>query len=79
MKLSGAGFDFVLNSFAWWDWRSPWFPEQHEMLRRFAPSIGFPDLPFGAPLAARLGTAGTSDPALIAAHYRQSYALVACC
>jgi starch synthase (maltosyl-transferring) len=79
MQLRGAGFDFVLNSFAWWDGRSPWFLEQHELLRRVAPAIGFPDLPFGAPLAARLAAAGATDPAHLAAAYRQRYALAACC
>lgn len=37
------GFDFLFNSFAWWDLRAPWALEQYEALRTIAPSIAFPE------------------------------------
>ncbi len=41
--LAGARFDFILNSAAWWDFRSDWLFEQQARLRRVAPSISFPE------------------------------------
>ena len=37
-----AGFDYLFNSFAWWDLQAPWALEQYETLRTVAPSIAFP-------------------------------------
>ncbi len=37
-----AGFDYLFNSFAWWDLKAPWALEQYERLRILAPSIAFP-------------------------------------
>ncbi|MDB5589910.1 maltotransferase domain-containing protein [Enterovirga sp.] len=38
-----AGFDYLFNSFAWWDFRKPWALENYERLRLLAPSIAFPE------------------------------------
>lgn len=38
-----AGFDYLFNSFAWWDLRAPWALEQYNALRTVAPTIAFPE------------------------------------
>ena len=38
-----AGFDYLFNSFAWWDFRKPWAMEAYEATRLLAPSIAFPE------------------------------------
>jgi starch synthase (maltosyl-transferring) len=40
---AGAGFDYLFNSFAWWNGRDPWALDQYEALRVVAPSIAFPE------------------------------------
>ncbi|HEV2559265.1 MAG TPA: maltotransferase domain-containing protein [Microvirga sp.] len=70
---AGAGFDFLFNSFAWWDCRAPWALEQYEALRTVAPSIAFPENHDMARLAAQAG----DDPAEIARHLSARYALAA--
>jgi starch synthase (maltosyl-transferring) len=40
---AAAGFDWIFNSAKWWDYASPWLMEQHELTRKIAPSIGFPE------------------------------------
>ncbi len=40
---AGAGFDYLFNSFAWWDLKAPWALDQYERLRVLAPSIAFPE------------------------------------
>ncbi len=50
-KLAGLGFDAVFSSARWWDFRSPWLVEEHARQRRIAPSIAFPEEPFGERLA----------------------------
>ena len=40
---AGAGFDFLFNSFAWWDFRKSWAVENYEATRLLAPSIAFPE------------------------------------
>jgi starch synthase (maltosyl-transferring) len=51
---AGAGFDFLFNSFAWWDGKSAWALDQYEKLRLLAPSIAFPENHDMARLAAGL-------------------------
>ncbi len=51
LALAGAGFDYRLNSVAWWDLRSAWFLDQEAALGDVAPSLGFPEAPGGARLA----------------------------
>jgi len=41
--LGEAGFDYLYNSSKWWDFREPWCLEQHELFRRIAPSVSFPE------------------------------------
>jgi starch synthase (maltosyl-transferring) len=52
---AAAGFDFLFNSFAWWDLRAPWALEQYEALRTIAPTIAFPENHHMDRLAARTG------------------------
>jgi len=70
--LGGAGFDGVFSSAAWWDGRASWFVAENEVLRRVAPVIACPEVPFDTRLAARL--AGVDD---IARAYRYRLQLAA--
>ena len=73
--LEGAGLDAVFASTAWWDHRAHWFIEEHNRLRRIAPSvIGVVEAPFEERLAVRLARAGASD---LRAGYRRSLRLAA--
>jgi starch synthase (maltosyl-transferring) len=53
--LSGAGFDGVFSSVAWWNFRAPWLIEEYDILRRVAPVLGCPEAPFDRRLAERIG------------------------
>jgi starch synthase (maltosyl-transferring) len=70
-----AGFDYLFNSFAWWDGREAWAIEQYETLRTVAPSIAFPENHDMARIAARFDAA---DPERIARELKARYALAAC-
>lgn len=70
---AGAGFDYLFNSFAWWDLKASWALEQYDRLRVVAPSIAFPENHDMARLAADLG----GDRAAIARHLKARYALAA--
>ena len=62
---AGAGFDYLFNSFAWWDLRAPWALETYEALRVVAPSIAFPenhDMPRIARIAGGRSGAGRGAP-----------------
>ncbi|MGU3359823.1 maltotransferase domain-containing protein [Methylobacterium sp. M6A4_1b] len=72
-STAGAGFDFLFNSFAWWDLKASWALDQYERLRVIAPSIAFPENHDMARLAADLD----GDPAAIARHLTARYALSA--
>lgn len=37
LQLRGCGFDHVLGSLPWWDYRHSWFVEEHALLSRIAP------------------------------------------
>ncbi|HEY8564703.1 MAG TPA: maltotransferase domain-containing protein [Beijerinckiaceae bacterium] len=70
---AGAGFDYLFNSFAWWDGRAPWALGQYEELRLLAPSIAFPenhDMP-------RLAASLPEDPSAAARALKMRYALAA--
>ena len=71
--LGDAGFDYLFNSFAWWDLKKPWALEQYERLRVLAPSIAFPENHDMKRLAAEIG----GGPEAVAAHLRTRYALAA--
>jgi starch synthase (maltosyl-transferring) len=68
-----AGFDYLFNSFAWWDLKAPWALEQYETLRTVAPSIAFPENHDMARLAADFG----DDRDQIARALKARYALAA--
>ncbi|UMY19181.1 DUF3416 domain-containing protein [Methylobacterium organophilum] len=70
---AGAGFDYLFNSFAWWDLKAPWALEQYDRLRVIVPSIAFPENHDMARLAAGL----SGGPEAIAAKLRTRYALAA--
>ncbi|WP_407521032.1 maltotransferase domain-containing protein [Methylobacterium oryzisoli] len=70
---AGAGFDYLFNSFAWWDLKASWALEQYERLRTIAPSIAFPenhDMP-------RLAAGVAGDAGIVAAALKRRYALAA--
>ena len=71
---AAAGFDYIFNSFAWWDLRADWALEQYEALRLIAPSIAFPENHDMARLAADL----PDDPEAVARRLKARYALAAC-
>ena len=56
--LRGAGFDAVFSSLPWWDGRSGWFIEEHELLRQLGPVLAAPEAPFGTRLARQPGSPG---------------------
>ncbi|MFC4171473.1 maltotransferase domain-containing protein [Microvirga sp. GCM10011540] len=68
-----AGFDFLFNSFAWWDLKAPWALEQYEALRTSAPSIAFPENHDTGRLAAK----ADDDPEQVARLLKARYALAA--
>ncbi len=70
---AGAGFDYLFNSFAWWDLKAPWALEQYERLRVLAPSIAFPENHDMKRLAAGIG----GGKEAVAAQLRTRYALSA--
>jgi starch synthase (maltosyl-transferring) len=70
---AGAGFDYLFNSFAWWDLKAPWALETYESLRTVAPSIAFPENHDMERIALKAG----DDPAAVAAHLKARYALSA--
>ena len=51
--LRGVGFAAVFSSLPWWDGRSAWFVEEHEILRDIGAVIACPEVPFGPRLARR--------------------------
>lgn len=53
--LQGAGFDAVVNSSAWWDFRSPWFAEEAARLQAVAPAMACVEAPFARRLGDELG------------------------
>ncbi|MFC6050918.1 alpha-amylase family glycosyl hydrolase, partial [Methylobacterium hispanicum] len=72
-ETAGAGFDYLFNSFAWWDLKKGWALEQYERLRVLAPSIAFPENHDMGRLAAEV----VGGAAEIAAHLRARDALAA--
>ncbi|HYF56402.1 MAG TPA: maltotransferase domain-containing protein, partial [Salinarimonas sp.] len=58
---AGSGFDYIFNSFAWWDLEASWALEQYERLRAIAPSIAFPENHDMARIAAGLAPERVAD------------------
>ncbi|MBV9079110.1 MAG: DUF3416 domain-containing protein, partial [Methylobacteriaceae bacterium] len=71
---AGAGFDYLFNSFAWWDFRKSWALESYERLRLLGPSIAFPENHDTDRVAAGLPA---DDPAAIRRALVLRYALAA--
>jgi starch synthase (maltosyl-transferring) len=42
-ETSRSGFDYVLNSSKWWNFRDWWLIEQYNLIRETVPSISFPE------------------------------------
>ena len=51
--LRGAGFTAAFSSLPWWDGRSSWFIDEHELLRGIGSVIACPEAPFAPRLARR--------------------------
>ena len=43
VDIANTGFDFISNSFKWWNLREQWFLDQNREYSRHAPSITFPE------------------------------------
>ncbi|MFC5067547.1 maltotransferase domain-containing protein [Flaviflagellibacter deserti] len=71
--VAEAGFDYLFNSFAWWDRRAPWALEHYEALRTVAPSIAFPENHDMARLASEM----PEDPDFVSRQLKARYALAA--
>ncbi len=67
-----AGFDYLFNSFAWWDLKAPWALENYESLRLIAPSIAFPENHDMARLAGKAGDSPDEVAARLKARYAQA-------
>jgi starch synthase (maltosyl-transferring) len=61
--LHGAGFDAVVSSANWWDFRAPWFVEEAERLAAIAPALACTEDPFGTRLGDELGEENQLDHA----------------
>jgi len=71
--LRPAGFDYLLNSAKWWDFREGWLLEQYELFRSFAPSIAFPETHDTSRLVEDLVSEGIRKPADLERRCRQAY------
>ncbi|KJV33136.1 hypothetical protein VI08_11340 [Luteibacter yeojuensis] len=71
-SLQGAGFDAVVSSSAWWDFRAPWFAEEAARLQAVAPALACTEQPFAARLGDALGEENQLDHA-----YRRAIAFAA--
>jgi starch synthase (maltosyl-transferring) len=43
LTTARAGFDFILNSSKWWDFKEPWCLEQYAITAPSIPSVSFPE------------------------------------
>ncbi|MBN2372807.1 alpha-amylase [bacterium] len=43
LDVANSGFDYIYNSFKWWDFEAPWFLDQHRQTQPFVPSVSFPE------------------------------------
>ena len=74
LTLASAGFDYLINSAAWWDLREGWFLQQHQELSRLVPTLATPEPLDGMRLAHRLSFASPDERHAI---YRGRYLLAA--
>ncbi|NID14197.1 maltotransferase domain-containing protein [Luteibacter yeojuensis] len=61
--LEGAGFDAVVSSANWWDFRAPWFAQEAERLAAVAPALACTEEPFARRLGDELGEENQLDHA----------------
>jgi len=61
--LRDAGFDAVVSSAAWWDFRAPWFAQEASRLARVAPALACVEEPFATRLGDELGEENQLDHA----------------
>ena len=71
---AGAGFDYLFNSFAWWDLKAPWALEDYERLRRSRPRSPSPRT---TTWPASRAEGGETDPERLARLLTARYALAA--
>jgi starch synthase (maltosyl-transferring) len=74
LTLAGAGFDYVINSSAWWDLRERWFLHQQQELSRLVSTLSSPEPLHGMRLVHRLTSL---SPAHQEAIYRGRYLVAA--
>ena len=74
LRLAGSGFDYLINSAAWWDFRETWFLQQHQELSRLVPTLASPEPLHGTRLAHRLSHVKAAERQAI---YRGHYLLAA--
>ena len=65
--LALRGASYVVSSLPWWDFRGDWFWEELAALRRVAPILACPEMPYGPRAAAAI-----HDPARIAANLHRA-------
>ncbi|WP_036140779.1 maltotransferase domain-containing protein [Luteibacter sp. 9135] len=53
--LAGAGFDAVVSSANWWDFRAPWFADEAARLAAVAPALACVEEPFGPRFGEQMG------------------------
>lgn len=70
--LVGSGFDAVVNSAAWWDFKAPWFADEATRLQAIAPALACTEAPFATRLGDELGEENQLDHA-----YRRAIAFAA--
>ncbi|HEY4291932.1 maltotransferase domain-containing protein [Luteibacter sp.] len=70
--LKGAGFNAVVSSANWWDFRAPWFADEAERLATVAPALACTEEPFARRLGDELGEENQLDHA-----YRRAIAFSA--
>ena len=75
--LRPAGFTWLFNSSAWWDFKAPYLLEQYELYRQFAPSIGFPESHDTDRLRNELEAKGVIEREHVEAAYRARYLFAA--
>lgn len=76
-QLRGAGFDYLMNSSKWWDFKAPWLLEQYDKFRSLAPSISFPETHDTERLADDLAKHGVTGKGHVERAYRQAYVFAA--
>ncbi len=59
--LAGVGFSLLCSSAAWWDYRAGWLMEERAALDRIAPSLAFPEAPFGTRAGADIADTGLRE------------------